>query len=399
MKITLKTLKQQTFHVEVDVEKDTVRMLKEKIFNESGQAYPVERQWLIYLGKVMEDAHPLSQYNLDDKKFVVVMNKKSTAAATTDAETAGASSSERPAADQTPAVNETERLATKKESESDSDSVAKPKDAAEEESASQKKTAAPESASAAAAPSANQQKAETDQKAPPTGEGQATRDEPNRENVSREWMENVRRISEMGYPEVSVIVALEICGNNREAAVEYLMDNAADMAVDLLEQQSGETAPAASVPGIGVSGLQAPDMAVAAGAAGSERPLAFLRENPVFFEMKRLLQEDPNLLPYLMHRIQYSNPNLMRIIAENQEEFLAMLNENSEVAPDGAAQELESIAAAMVNSLTPSDMDAIDRLKALGYPEHLVIQAYIACERDEYKAAEFLVSQNLEDED
>uniref|UniRef100_T1DHH0 UV excision repair protein RAD23 n=2 Tax=Anopheles aquasalis TaxID=42839 RepID=T1DHH0_ANOAQ len=199
----------------------------------------------------------------------------------------------------------------------------------------------------------------------------------------------------MGYSENSVIIALDICSNNREAAVEYLMDDASDRSSDLFEfSPSGVPPPSPGAPGLGVAGLQAID---AAGAAGNERPLAFLRENPVFFEMKRLLQEDPNLLPYLMHRIQYSNPNLMRIIAENQEEFLAMLNENSDVTP--AAQELESIAAAMVNSLTPSDMDAIDRLKALGYPEHLVIQAYIACERDEYKAAEFLVSQNLEDED
>uniref|UniRef100_A0A2M4AA65 UV excision repair protein RAD23 n=1 Tax=Anopheles triannulatus TaxID=58253 RepID=A0A2M4AA65_9DIPT len=398
MKITLKTLKQQTFHVEVDVEKDTVRVLKEKIFNESGQAYPVERQWLIYLGKVMEDAHTLSQYNLDDKKFVVVMNKKSTPS-TTDAETAKATTSERSGTDQTPPVSETERL-DKKESESD-DAVPKAKDEANESSSQNTSTTSASASASASAPSPNQQKAETDQKAPSTSEGSTTGDEPNRGNVSREWMENVRRISEMGYPEVSVIVALEICGNNREAAVEYLMDNAADMAVDLLEQQSAETAPAASVPGIGVSGLPAPDTAVAAGGAANDNPLAFLRENPVFFEMKRLLQEDPSLLPYLMQRIQYSNPSLMRIITENQEEFLAMINENSEVAPDNraAAQELESIAAAMVNSLTPSDMDAIDRLKALGYPEHLVIQAYIACERDEYKAAEFLVSQNLEDED
>ncbi|ETN66238.1 uv excision repair protein rad23 [Anopheles darlingi] len=395
MKITLKTLKQQTFHVEVDVEKDTVRMLKEKIFSESGQAYPVERQWLIYLGKVMEDSHPLSQYNLDDKKFVVVMNKKSTVC-TNDAETAGVSSSKRSDTDLITVVNENEKL-DKKEPESN-DAVAKPKDVANEVSSPNKSTAS--TSVSASAPSPNQQKTETDQPHPQsTGERPATGDEPNRENMSREWMENVRRISEMGYPEVSVIVALEICSNNREAAVEYLMDNAADMAVDLLEQQSAET-PAASVPGIGVSGLQAPDMAVAAGGARNERPLAFLRGNPVFFEMKRLLQEDPSLLPYLMQRIQYSNPNLMRIISENQEEFLAMINENSELAPDNReAQELESIAAAMVNSLTPSDMDAIDRLKALGYPEHLVIQAYIACERDEYKAAEFLVSQNLEDED
>lgn len=95
MKITIKTLKQEAFHIEVDLEKDTVRTLKEKFFQESKQDYPVERQRLIYLGKIMEDDDPLSQYNLDDKKFVVVMNKKP---ATAPAEPAAATTSAGPAA-------------------------------------------------------------------------------------------------------------------------------------------------------------------------------------------------------------------------------------------------------------------------------------------------------------
>ncbi|XP_311268.6 UV excision repair protein RAD23 homolog B [Anopheles gambiae] len=390
MKITLKTLKQQTFFVEVDVEQDTVRTLKEKLHAESGLAYPVDRQRLIYLGKIMEDDHLLSQYKLDDKKFIVVMSKKPPADEP--------APEQKESGDGKPADKDT--AAGRGEGTGEpATSASKPSTgSAVTATASSTATPSPAPAAAAGAPSTASDQKTAAAASPAADSSNPTN--PSTDAVPEEMRINIQRLTEMGYPEQSARLALEICANIPDRAVEYLlseMGGGSDMsfaltaAAQLQQQQQQQQGQGAGIDGAAVA------------QSGDANPLAFLRDNPVFEDMRRILRDDPSMLPYLMRRMQASNPDLLNIIAEYQDEFLALINEGSNAGGQPAGQpmsrELESIAAAMVNSLTPSDMDAIERLKALGYPEHLVIQAYIACERDEYDAAMFLVTQTLDEEE
>jgi UV excision repair protein RAD23 len=80
MLLTFKTLQGQTFTLEVDPS-ITVKDVKGKIEKEKGvDTFPSEKQKLIYNGKVLENGDPLSKYEINEKKFLVVMVPKPTAA-------------------------------------------------------------------------------------------------------------------------------------------------------------------------------------------------------------------------------------------------------------------------------------------------------------------------------
>ncbi|CAG9861203.1 unnamed protein product [Phyllotreta striolata] len=361
MKVTLKNLQQQTFIVDIEPTK-TVKELKQKIESEKGKDYPSENQRLIYAGKILTDESVLSEYNIDEKKFIVVMVTKPKQPEKTEGGDGATSASTTPASP--PAKPTTAPAAAKKETTEEPTPAAPKKEATEE-------TTTPTPQAAANMPAIISSVAES---ALLMGE---------------EYETTVRNIIDMGYARDQVEQALRASFNNPDRAVEYLING-----IPLLEDQESvnETADLS-----GVDERQ----------SDTDDPLAFLRTQPQFQQMRQVIQQNPQLLNAVLQQIGQTNPALLQLISQNQESFVRMLNEPAAGAPapasgggaisGGGAQAATGGPPQGMIQVTPQDKDAIERLKALGFPEHLVVQAYFACEKNENMAANFLLSQNFDE--
>ncbi|XP_026214001.1 RAD23 homolog A, nucleotide excision repair protein a [Anabas testudineus] len=364
MQITLKTLQQQTIQIEIDPEQ-TVKALKEKIEAERGKDnFPVSGQKLIYAGKILQDDTPIKDYKIDEKNFVVVMVSKAkpSAAASTPVSEApsppvpdsGSSSTAVPATNPASAPAPTPAAVPIPPEEAKEEPVAAPSE--------------PQPASSSG--------------------GNQGLDASSALVTGAEYEAMLTEIMSMGYERERVVAALRASFNNPHRAVEYLLTGIPSSPVQ-------ETNPPAQAPASGPT--ESPSL------AEGDNPLAFLRSQPQFLHMRQAIQQNPALLPALLQQLGRENPQLLQQISQHQELFIQMLNEP--VGEGGEAPEVGEMGAAgeegaPVNyiQVTPQEKEAIERLKALGFPEALVIQAYFACEKNENLAANFLLNQGLEDD-
>ena len=113
-------------------------------------------------------------------------------------------------------------------------------------------------------------------------------------------------------------------------------------------------------------------------AAGTgTNPLAFLRNQEEFQQMKRLLQQNPGMLNALLQNIGQSNPELLQIISQNQEAFIRMINESDDGSSSGSggtgsggrsgsgrtpAAGEEHLGESGVIQVSPQDKEAIERV-------------------------------------
>ena len=119
--------------------------MKDKIQAEKGvEAFPVEKQKLIYNGKVLENADPLSKYEINEKKFLVVMVPKPQAAPAKPAAAAASTPTEA-----TPAAKPAEEAKSEKKEEKME--VDKKDEVKEPEKQEEKKESTPTTPSAAPA--------------------------------------------------------------------------------------------------------------------------------------------------------------------------------------------------------------------------------------------------------
>jgi UV excision repair protein RAD23 len=349
MKVTLKNLQQQTFIVDIEPT-ETVKQLKQKIETEKGKDYPSDYQRLIYAGKILTDETVLSDYNIDEKKFIVVMVTKPKQQPPKKTESGDGNS----VAISTPATP-----------------VSLPTQAATEET-TRETTTTPAALPTSATPSTISSAAESTLL------------------MGDEYETMVQNIIDMGYARDQVEQALRASFNNPDRAVEYLINGIPPMDD---QEAVNETADLS-----GVDERQ----------SDTDDPLAFLRTQPQFQQMRHVIQQNPQLLNAVLQQIGQTNPALLQLISQNQESFVRMLNEPTPGAattgggniPSGGSLGSQAATGGPPQGMiqvTPQDKDAIERLKALGFPEHLVVQAYFACEKNENLAANFLLSQNLDE--
>ncbi|KAG5444355.1 UV excision repair protein RAD23 A [Clonorchis sinensis] len=351
MKVTFKTLKQQTFELELK-EDDLVSDVKKKIEAEKGNEFSASSQTLIHSGKVMEDEKTLKQYKVTDKGFIVVMAVS------------------KPSKEPTASVEKLPEAAKPVQSEQSipANTVA-----------SVQETTVPRSdVPAAAGPESA------------TGESALV--------TGAEYERAISEIVGMGFERSMVIRAMRASFNNPDRAVEYLLSGNIPNAV-VREQPAGGRE-RVDTPGDEHSASESPS---------SEDPISALASLPQFQQMRALVQANPELLPQLIQQIGADNSELLRLIQENEQGFLEFLNapisqdagepegiESSETTTPGNVRQGEP--RQIILTMTQEERAAIERLQALGFPEELVIQAYYACEKNEDAAANFLLSEDPDDE-
>jgi len=129
---------------------------------------------------------------------------------------------------------------------------------------------------------------------------------------------------------------------------------------------------------------------------GDSAELDALRNDPMVGQLRQLVQQNPALLQPFLQQLGANNPQLFQLISRNQQAFLDFLTEGSGVDLGALGDEMDDDeggagAGGNVIQVTAEERDAIERLQAMGFDRQIVLQAYIACDRDENAALNFLL--------
>mmetsp|Transcript_63753 Transcript_63753/g.151985 ORF Transcript_63753/g.151985 Transcript_63753/m.151985 type:complete len:376 (+) Transcript_63753:119-1246(+) len=368
MKITARPLKGDGIEIEAQPE-DTVAELKKKIAAVKSE-FPVEQQKLIFCGKILTDDMIVKDQNIKEGDFLVVMATKPKPAAPAGGEATSGSGT----------------------------------------------AAAPPAVAAAPAPVPM----ETD--APPSMEAaQAT-------VVSGSAMEGtIQQLMDMGFPRPEVERCLQAAFNNPDRAVEYLMTGIPE---NLMSDAPGGGAPPAATPaggnanpapaatptpaappaatgGGGATPFPALGGAAGGGGGGGGAPnedtmgaFAELRNNPNFAQLAGMIAQNPAMLQQILPVVAQQSPQLAQAIQQNPQEFMRMIQST---AAEGQVDQTDPVAVMLaaaqaggpmpgqhVVRLTEDEAAAVQRLQGLGFSREACVQAYLACDKNEEIAANFL---------
>ncbi|KAG1732259.1 uncharacterized protein EDB91DRAFT_1152478 [Suillus paluster] len=382
MKLTIKTLQQKMFQLDAEGS-ETIADLKQKISN--AQGHSVESQKLIFSGKILSDDKTVESCEIKEKDFLVLMVSKS-----------------KPTPAQPPAATA-------------STSTPQPVNAAPAPA-----PVAPQISAPAPVPSAPAPVAPSTAPAP----GPVTADG---SFLTGEALQStINNMIEMGFEREQVIRALRASFNNPDRAVEYLMtgipahlmhEAAGPAAQPAQTGSAAAAAPAAPTPAalaaqpVPVAPAGQPQnlfqlaqqqqqqpggrgtAATGAGVGAGDIDIEALRNHPQFQQLRQLVQTNPNLLAPLVQQIMEQNPHLGQLFESHPEALMQLLNgpddEGDGAIPPGT----------QVIHVTPEEQAAIGRLEALGFSRQKAAEAYLACDKNEELAANYLFETGFDDEE
>ncbi|KAI3455168.1 hypothetical protein Pfo_011831 [Paulownia fortunei] len=367
MKLTVKTLKGSHFQISVQPN-DTIMAIKKNIEDVQGKDnYPCGQQLLIHNGKVLKDESTLAENKVSEDGFLVVMLTKSKSLGSS------GSTSSQPTPTPAPACNPT--------------------------SAAEARPLAPVPNSSRSAPVAPTRNDASDPFA------QAASNLIAGNNLEQ----TIQQLIDMGggsWDKETVTRALRAAYNNPERAVDYLysgIPESTEVAVPLAQPAvdsatatgAAHSAPASGAPNSSPLNLF-PQETIAGAGLGS---LDFLRNNQQFQALRSMVQSNPQILQPMLQELGKQNPSLLTLIQENQQEFLQLINEHGDGSEgedifDHGEQDMPHAV-----SVTPEDQEAIERMEAMGFDRALVIEAFLACDRDEELAVNYLLENAGDFED
>lgn len=169
--------------------------------------------------------------------------------------------------------------------------------------------------------------------------------------------------------------ALRAAFYHPERAVDYLLNG---IPADLEQEQPQPRQPATS------SSAAHGHSEGGASAAAGDNPLAFLQSNPMFATLRQRLLNEPQFFQTFMNQLSQTQPQLYQAISANPQAFLQLL-----LGGEGGDADQERDPPGTIR-VTQEEKDAIDRLASLGFPKHRAIEAYLACDKNEEWAANYL---------
>lgn len=377
MKLTVKTLKGSHFEIRVQPS-DTVMAVKKNIEDVQGKDnYPCGQQLLIHNGKVLKDETTLADNKVSEDGFLVVMLSKSKTLGS-----AGASSAQ--PAHTTP-----------------------PTTAPSSNSTPPQEASVPPPAPTPSIPASNVTSNVTAANANSDTYGQAA----SNLVAGNDLEQTIQQIMDMGggtWDKETVTRALQAAYNNPERAVDYLysgIPETAEVAVPVAHfpaSQAAETGAAGAAPVSGVPNSSPlnmfPQETLSGAPASGLGSLDFLRNNQQFQALRSMVQSNPQILQPMLQELGKQNPQLLRLIQEHQAEFLQLINEPVDGSEGDMFDQPEQDMPHAIN-VTPAEQEAIQRLEAMGFDRALVIEAFLACDRNEELAANYLLENAGDFED